>query len=165
MIQRIQTIFLLLTAILMGVTVFSPLMLLNGGEAGIIPHTGILAGMDKLLYSFFPSGIGQLFNAQYPTWGVLFFVGISALVPLINIFLYKKRKVQMKVGTLTSLLILFFYVTFYVYFNAYSTKYGLTFDGIQYGLILPVIALIFNVLAILRIKKDEKLVKSLDRIR
>ncbi|MFV0331325.1 MAG: DUF4293 domain-containing protein [Dysgonomonas sp.] len=151
MIQRIQTIFLLFTAILMGVTTFSPLMVLNGG--------------DKLLYSFFPFGIGQLFNAQYPTWGVIFFSGLSALVPLINIFLYKKRKVQMKVGTLTSLLILFFYVTLYVYFNAYTSKYGLAFEGIQYGLILPVIALIFNVLAVLRIKKDEKLVKSLDRIR
>lgn len=151
MIQRIQTIFLLLTAILMGVTVFSPLMVLEGG--------------DNLLYSYFPSGIGQLFNEQYSTWGVLFCAGISALVPLINIFLYKKRKVQMKLGTLTSLLILFFYVTLYVYYNAYVTKYGLTFEGIQYGLILPVIALVFNVLAILRIKKDEKLVKSLDRIR
>ena len=96
---------------------------------------------------------------------VVFFAGLSALLALINIFLYKKRKLQMKVGTLTSLLILFFYVTLYVYFNAYTVKYGLTFSSFQFGLILPVIALIFNVLAILRIKKDENLVKSLDRIR
>lgn len=151
MIQRIQSVFLLLTAVLMGVTVFSPLMELDGG--------------NKLLYTFFSFGIGQLFNAQYPAWGVLFFAALGVLLPLINIFLYKKRKVQMRIGTLTSLCILFFYITLYVYFNSYTAKYELSFNGIQYGIILPVIAIIFNIMAILRIKKDEKLVKSLDRIR
>ena len=37
--------------------------------------------------------------------------------------------------------------------------------NLQFGIILPVVALIFDLLAISRIKRDEKLVKSLDRIR
>ncbi|MDR1707532.1 DUF4293 family protein [Dysgonomonas sp.] len=151
MIQRIQSVYLLLAGLLMAAATFFPLL--------------ELAGEGKFTYIFSSLGIGQLFTVQYPTWGVVFFAGLSALLALINIFLYKKRKLQMKVGTLTSLLILFFYVTLYVYFNAYTVKYGLTFSSFQFGLILPVIALIFNVLAILRIKKDENLVKSLDRIR
>ncbi len=151
MIQRIQSVYLLLAGLLMAAATFFPLL--------------ELAGEGKFTYIFSSLGIGQLFTVQYPTWGIVFFAGLSALLALINIFLYKKRKLQMKVGTLTSLLILFFYVTLYVYFNAYTVKYGLTFSSFQFGLILPVIALIFNVLAILRIKKDENLVKSLDRIR
>lgn len=151
MIQRIQSVYLLLAGLLMAAATFFPLL--------------ELAGEGKFTYIFSSLGIGQLFTVQYPTWGVVFFAGLSALLALINIFLYKKRKLQMTVGTLTSLLILFFYVTLYVYFNAYTVKYGLTFSSFQFGLILPVIALIFNVLAILRIKKDENLVKSLDRIR
>jgi drug/metabolite transporter (DMT)-like permease len=135
----------------MGVTTVSPLMELTGDS--------------KLLYTFSSLGIGQLFAVQYPTWGVLFFAGLSALIAFINIFLYKKRKAQIKTGILISLLILFFYVTLYVYFQSYTAKYGLTFDKVQFGLALPIIALIFNILAIVRIKKDEKLVKSLDRIR
>ncbi|MDR0823704.1 MAG: DUF4293 domain-containing protein [Prevotella sp.] len=151
MIQRIQSVYLLLVVILMGVTTVSPLMELTGDS--------------KLLYTFSSLGIGQLFAVQYPTWGVLFFAGLSALIAFINIFLYKKRKAQIKTGILISLLILFFYVTLYVYFQSYTAKYGLTFDKVQFGLALPIIALIFNILAIVRIKKDEKLVKSLDRIR
>lgn len=151
MIQRIQSVYLLLVALLMVATVFCPLLELAGG--------------DKFIYTYSSLGIGQLFGVQYPTWGVVFFAGLSALFALVNIFLYKKRKLQMRVGTLTSLLILFFYVTFYVYFNTYTAKYGLMFSSLQFGLILPIIALIFNILAILRIKKDENLVKSLDRIR
>lgn len=151
MIQRIQSVYLLLVVLLMAAAVFCPLL--------------ELTGEGKFAYTFSSLGIGRLFTVQYPTWGVVFFAGLSALVALINIFLYKKRKVQMKVGTLTSLLILFFYVTLYVYFNAYTEKYELTFSSFQFGLILPVIALVLNVLAILRIKKDENLVKSLDRIR
>lgn len=150
MIQRIQSVYLLLVVLLMAAASFCPLLELAGGGKA---------------YTFSSLGIGQLFTVQYPTWGVVFFTVLSALVALINIFLYKKRKLQMKVGTLTSLLILFFYVTLYVYFNAYTEKYELTFSSFQFGLILPVVALIFNVLAILRIKKDENLVKSLDRIR
>lgn len=151
MIQRIQSVYLLLVALLMAATVFCPLLELAGG--------------DKFIYIYSSLGIGQLFGVQYPTWGVVFFAGLSALFALVNIFLYKKRTLQMRVGTLTSLSILFFYVTFYVYFNTYTAEYELTFSSLQFGLTLPIIALIFNVLAILRIKKDENLVKSLDRIR
>lgn len=151
MIQRIQSVYLLLVALLMGATVFCPLL--------------ELTGESKFAYTFSSLGIGQLFNVQYPAWGVVFMAGLAALSALINIFLYKKRKLQMKVATLTSLVILFFYITLFVYFNSYTAKYELVFSSLQFGLILPIIALIFNVLAILRIKKDENLVKSLDRIR
>lgn len=151
MIQRIQSVYLLLVAILMAAATFSPLL--------------ELTGEDKATYIFSSLGIGQLFAIQYPTWGVVFFAGLSALLALVNIFLYKKRKLQMRVGTLTSLLILFFYVTLYVYFSDYTTEYKLEFSSFQFGLVLPIVALILNVLAILRIKKDENLVKSLDRIR
>lgn len=151
MIQRIQSVYLLLVAVLMAAASFCPLL--------------ELTGEDKSVYIFSSLGIGQLFTVQYPTWGVVFFAGLSALLALVNIFLYKKRKLQMRIGTLTSLLILFFYVTLYVYFSDYTAEYKLEFSSFQFGLVLPIIALILNVLAILRIKKDENLVKSLDRIR
>ncbi|MDR1883678.1 MAG: DUF4293 domain-containing protein [Prevotella sp.] len=151
MIQRIQSIFLLLAGALMGVTVFSPLLTLSDS-------TGLLT-------DFYSLGTGKLFDVQYPAWGVVFIAVLGALAALINIFLYKNRNLQIKAGILTSLLILFFYVTVYVYFGSYTGKYNLSFTGIRYGMALPFIALIFNVLAVLRIKKDEKLVKSLDRIR
>ncbi|MFT3994706.1 MAG: DUF4293 domain-containing protein [Dysgonomonas sp.] len=152
MIQRIQTIFFLLVSILMAVTVFSPL--------------GEYVNNENISLLFFSSGVGgTIFHAEYPTWGIIVLAIVCAILPLVNIFLYKNRKIQMKLGRFTSLLILFLYVTISVYSNSIISGNDLKFIGIQYGIVLPLIALILNILAILRVKKDEELVRSTERIR
>lgn len=152
MIQRIQSVFLLLVAVLMGIAIVSPLMeFSDGGESA---------------YTFISLGIGPLFSVKYSTtWGVFVFATLSALSAFVNIFLYKKRKMQTLVGYSTILFILLFYLAVYFYFNSYTTENALIFSSFGYGVILPIIALVFNLLAILRIKKDDNLVKSLNRIR
>lgn len=149
MIQRIQTLFLLLVVVLMGVTAFCPLV-------------EIVNGTPELSIAFSSYGIG----ADFPTWGVLTLAVASALLAFVNIFLYKKRKLQVNIGYLTVILIVVYYVTALVYMNAFLGKIDSAYTlNLQFGIILPVAALIFDLLAISRIKKDEKLVKSLDRIR
>lgn len=151
MLQRIQTVYLLLVALLMAVTVFSPLLVLTNAESSVFDmcSKGIFEG-DKLLKA---------------TWGVLTMAGLSALVAFIDIFLFKKRKLQVRVAMFTTFLILFFYVTLFVYYYAYSNGLALSVEGVNYGVVLPFVALILNLLAILKIKADDKLVKSLNRIR
>lgn len=152
MIQRIQSVFLLLVCVLMTITIFSPLLLITNSEYVLnLNCFGVLSLKNP--------------DIAYFTWGIVSIAGLGALVAFINIFLFKKRKLQMKIGTVTSLLIILFYITVYVYFSSFASKYEYTYLNIQYGIILPIIALIFNILAILNIKKDEKLVRSLDRIR
>ncbi|WP_029901857.1 DUF4293 domain-containing protein [Prevotella sp. 10(H)] len=150
MIQRIQSVFLLLTSLLMGATVFCPLMEFRDDSREIV----------QIFYS---TGIGS----DFPTWGVLTFAVVSALLALVNIFLYKKRKVQINIGYVTALFIILYYATSFVYVNAFmgKTDFTVSVANVQYGIVLPLIALIFDFLAISKIKKDEKLVKSLDRIR
>lgn len=152
MIQRIQTVFLLLTAILMGAAILCPLFeIVDGG---------------KLALTFHSFGIGKIFNAEYPTWGILTFAALATILPLINIFLYKNRKLQVNMALLTALLIVLYYVTALVYLNTYLSKISSDYTlNIQFGIILPVIALVLDLLAVSRIKKDDKLVRSLDRIR
>ncbi|MFV0470109.1 MAG: DUF4293 domain-containing protein, partial [Dysgonomonas sp.] len=151
MIQRIQSVYLLLVAVLMSVTVFSPLMVFSD-SSGIV---------------FLSEVAGITFKAvnQYPTWGVLIFAVLAAIFPFINIFLYKKRKLQIKLCNITTLLIVLFYITLGVYTFVAKGKLDFEFTSIQYGVILPLVALIFNFLAQRKIKADEKLVRSLDRIR
>lgn len=150
MIQRIQSVYLLLVCILMVVTAFSPLLVLTI-KGGVL--------------DFFTCGIYNSLKLQTPSWGLFAVAGLSALLPLVNIFLYKKRQLQIRIGVFTSLLILLFYVTLAIYYYLFSIDYSFVFSGVQYGIILPLFALIFNMLAMLRIKRDEKLVRSLDRIR
>lgn len=151
MIQRIQSLYLLLVAVLMAVTFFSPLLGLKSADLSTL-----------VMYSEGIFSAGKLIK---PTWGVISIAGMSALVAFINIFLFKKRKLQIKVGFITSFLIVFFYITLFTYFYVYTNQNGLELNSAYYGVILPVIALILNFLAIRKIKSDEKLVRSLDRIR
>lgn len=151
MIQRIQSIYLLLVAILMGLVAFSPIFTI-GTQTESIP--------------FFSFGIGEFSDIEFHTWGIFSFAIMSSLLSLITIFFYKKRKTQIKLGYVTALLIIVYYITTMVYLNAYLNKVdNSNITNIQFGIILPVAALLFDFLAIYKIKKDEKLVKSLDRIR
>lgn len=151
MIQRIQSIYLLLVSVLMCVTVTSPLMSFvdNAGNVLLLKGLGFFLDTQKI----------------YPTWGIISVGLLVALFALIEIFSYKNRKKQMRLSAINMLLILFFYATLAVYAYFGQKSLGITISKVEYGLILPLIALIFNLLAFIRIKKDEKLVRSLDRIR
>lgn len=151
MIQRIQSVFLLLVSVVMVIAFLSPFLEIRMPDSTSI--TVYVQGMIKG---------GNIIN---PTWGVIVIACISALLPLINIFLYKKRKVQIRIGYLTSFFLIFFYVTLVTYLYFFINKNGAEIASVNYGIFLPIISLIFNILAISKIKKDEKLVKSLDRIR
>ncbi|MBF0762537.1 DUF4293 domain-containing protein [Dysgonomonas mossii] len=153
MIQRIQSIFLLLTTILMGATF-------------VIPSLEITSEGLKFSSILFNS-LGIFDNSiSYHAWGAAIFCALSAIVAFLNIFLYNKRKLQIKLGLFTALLIAIYYVTAAFYVSAFLDKITPGYSlNIQLGIIFPVLALIFDLLAVSRIKKDEKLVKSLDRIR
>lgn len=150
MIQRIQTIYLLLVCLLMAMTVISPLFEMKDIEN---------------ILSFEACGIYFGEKSLYPTWGVWSFATLSSVIAFITIFCFKKRPLQLKLINLNTLVIILFYVVLASYFYFAQNKLGVSFFAIKYGIILPLIALIFNFLAMGKVKADEKLVRSLDRIR
>ncbi|GAB6012392.1 DUF4293 domain-containing protein [Viscerimonas tarda] len=152
MMQRIQSVYLLLVVVLMGLTLSFPL-------ATFIDKAGNL---------FELASWGILSECQisaYPIRGIIPIGLIVALIALVEIFCYKKRKLQIKLSHINTCLIILFYITVAVYACSGQQKLELTFPRIEFSLALPIIALIFNVLALINIKKDEKLIRSLDRIR
>ena len=94
------------------------------------------------------------------SWTVSLDAGIVAVLSLITIFIYKKRKLQIKISYTMILLLVLAYVLYFI-LNLKS----LSFSGIQYTFVFPLISVIFIYLAIKGIKKDEKLIRSLDRLR
>lgn len=150
MIQRIQSLYLLIAAILLVATMLCPLAVLQIGDT-ILQYK--VCG--------FYNGEHVLFN----TWGLLTFVSLSALLSIITIFLFKKRKLQVALCNINIAVIVVTYITYGVYLNAGLNNLAATFLRIDYGIALPFVAIILLVLAITRIKKDERLVRSLDRIR
>jgi hypothetical protein len=144
MIQRIQSIYLLIATLLSGGLIF----LLN-------------LWVTKQGIKFFALDSLSSDNLVLASVFVLF-IG-SAVLTLITIFQFKKRQLQFVLGRLT-ILINFILVGILVYFaQNLSGEIKISEKGI--GLLIPIFTIVFVALANKAIKKDEELVKSVDRLR
>ncbi|MEX0314706.1 MAG: DUF4293 domain-containing protein [Allomuricauda sp.] len=136
MIQRIQTFYLVIVALVSGVLPF--------------------------VLSLWIDGEGVAIFAKSKLWISVAFYGSAALA-LISIFLYKNRQNQFVVNRLNMILNLFL-LGFFVYRSlSLSGENAISEKGI--GMLIPVFSIVFLVLANRAIKKDEDLVKSVDRLR
>ena len=154
MIQRIQTIWLLISAI----------------SSGFLIKGGIVNFIDKTWQKYFTgfSGIYKLTESgqEIVTSSVPLAVLIILipLLSLISILFFKSRRIQ-KVLTLilvTLSLCLIILVTYYSYILMKSYDTELVF-GIK--MVVPLIILIAVILAYRGISSDDSLVKSYDRLR
>jgi magnesium-transporting ATPase (P-type) len=137
MLQRIQTVYLIFTFIAVGIMpFFIPLWSINNGTL-----------------NFFMN------NVFYP---ILF--GLSAILVLLSIFSYKKRQNQFVLGRLN---IIFNLILLGLFLYHRLNLSGGTTTVSEKGIwaFLPLMAIVFLALANKSIKKDEDLVKSVDRIR
>jgi hypothetical protein len=93
----------------------------------------------------------------------LLLFGVSGLLSLLTIFLYKNRKLQMRLNGLNiSLNILLIGYLAYVLSNLPG---GFANSEKGVGLFVPFVSIVLLVIANRFISKDEKLVKSIDRFR
>ncbi|MDL2243374.1 DUF4293 domain-containing protein [Bacteroidales bacterium OttesenSCG-928-J19] len=133
MIQRIQSVYLLLVAGLMICMIFIPVVKLEVGEE-------VISWTQRTMY------------------------GLTALVSLCTIFLYKNRKLQVNLGFGILLLLLLSYLT--LFFDFWMPHKGEASNMVfQVSIAFPAFAAVLDILAIRAIKKDEKLVRSMDRLR
>lgn len=153
MLQRIQTVYLLLIVALTIATLFFPLAVLQAGND---------------LFSFDASGVSTLMGEPeliYPTWGLFALVTVIAIVALVTIFLFKRRILQIRLCVFNALLMIGFYGFFaYLAYNFTSSFAEMSLQ-VKFGLAFPLINLILDYLAIRNIGADEALVRSLDRLR
>ncbi len=137
MIQRIQTIYLFLTFVVTGVLLF------------FIP---LWTMSDSKEYFFMQSQVYTIL------------LGLSTTLTLLSIVSYKKRQNQFVMGRLNIILNLILLGLFvYRSLNLSGETPAVSEKGI--GMFLPVVAIVLLVLANKAIKKDEDLVKSVDRLR
>jgi membrane protease YdiL (CAAX protease family) len=136
MIQRIQTFYLLLVASLAGVAPFFVNLWIDSDDIEVYAED------NKSI--------------------VLVFLTI-AIIAIMSIFTFKKRKKQFVLNRLNMILNLFL-LGFFVYRSLnLSGETAVSEKGI--GMLIPVFSIVFLVLANRAIKKDEDLVKSVDRLR
>jgi hypothetical protein len=155
MIQRIQTVYLLAIVVLSGFVIFSPL-------------ADLANKVDNLIYLVDFKGISLL----QPTgniivsriWGLTSVSCVIPILALITIFSYKNRLKQIRLSVIN----MFFMISFYIIMLLYlwpACQQLHTDWHLRLVSIFPLVNLILSYLAIGSIGKDEKLVKSLDRLR
>ena len=153
MLQRIQTIYLLISLLLMALMFF-------------FPYAEILSG-EGSLYTFEFDGLHYIESAKVyiQTVPSIILLSVILAINLVVIFLFKKRITQMRVAFINLILMLGFLGLVYFYVNNFTTD--LKAEAVSYKLYdaLPLLAAIFNYLAIRAIGRDEALVRSIDRIR
>lgn len=160
MIQRIQTIFLLIVGLAMLMFLFAPIWQKVDSSSGA---SYTLTAFSLEMVSDPAEGIKDEFS-PYVVPGILGFLAVC--ISFTAIGMYKKRMRQIMLSTLNSIVI-----GTALGLSAYwaTQAEGEFLPGIQgnysYGLFLPAIALVFNSLAVRFIRKDERLVRSMDRLR
>lgn len=157
MIQRIQSVYLLLVVVSLAAMFFFPLASFIGGEK------------DQLVL-FIYQLVSEVPDSQpdvpsYFIYPNLALVSLSIVISFVSIFLFKNRKRQMILVRLVLLLILGLIGAFFFYYAVTLEEISGIAANYEIGSYMPLIAFVFLVLAYRGIMNDEKLIRSADRLR
>lgn len=160
MIQRIQTLYLLLVVAL-GITLcFVPVVQFVTPEGAEVVRAWELTalGMTETTVTELPAI--QLNGL----WGLLLASALIPVLALVDIFLYNKRLLQARLNIFTIMLCLGYYGVLAIYI--YLAKMVIDVDVYVMGwACLPLVCLVLTVMATRRILKDEAMVRAADRLR
>ena len=99
MIQRIQSVYLLLVTILLVVAICMPVGQFIGAD-GVTAHV------------FKPLGVALADGGFQSTWGLFGILLLSALVAFCTIFLFRNRMLQIRMTIFSSILLIGYYIAF-----------------------------------------------------
>jgi len=157
MIQRIQSVYLLLASLVLSVTFFFPIAEFIGEKDSLILY------VFKVV-SLVPDS-ANVYDLMFimPLLGI---VSGTILFSFITIFMFKNRHGQLKIIRFMMLLIaIMIGLTFLYYYDILESASGAIPNFVQIGAFAPLISLIFLFLAYKGVLKDEKLIRSADRLR
>lgn len=166
MIQRIQTVYLALVLILSFVGLISTIGEWTVADATVASFSNFAFGAD---------GAFKSLDATSGPWclGVLLIMVI--FLSGMSIMLFRKRMRQLRLTIISTILLVGYVATYAVFAYYYQLNLEQLVPAnetmlmpvfhIKFIGMFPVLSIILNCLAIIGIRKDEALVRSLDRIR
>lgn len=151
MIQRIQTLYLLMVVASLVTAIFMPWGSFFTSEA---------------VYSYeafaVKTAVGQAESISFWALGVI--LAVCALSAFVAIFFFKKRLTQVRFCIFNLIALIGFYIVFLIALFVTKAQLDATF-GLNFGFALPLVGLIFDFLAMNAILNDEKKVRAYQRIR
>lgn len=148
MIQRIQSVYMLVAAILGAICLCLP-----------IGHLTYAGGLGTLTNLKLELTTGEATASPWALFAILLF---ATALNFITIFAYRNRTWQMRTLVVSILFLIGYYAffAFYVWVTANSLSFRPALVGS-----FPLIMIVLDYMAFRRVLKDEMLVRSLDRLR
>lgn len=156
MIQRIQSIYLLVATFLLGSIFFHPVAEILGadGKLFIVNFNGLYENNENVLTIH-----------SSPTIPLIILLVIMVIISFLSIFFYKKRILQMRMNSFNIILMIGYLGLVYYYIHQVFQRQLEGVVSYEITAIFPFVAAILTYLAIRAIGKDEVLIRSMDRIR
>ena len=153
MLQRIQTLYLLIASVSMLLASLLPLVRFTMLNGDIVTFEAMGVYLNGILID--------------STWALMVIGAITSILALLTTFLYKGRLLQIRLSILNALMMIGFYLfAGFLFFRIMtSSQLGGADFSIGFAAFLPFVAIVMSVLAIRRIYADEALVRSLSRLR
>ena len=149
MIQRIQSVYLLVVTILMIICMCNPV-------GSIIASTNEISEFGNLCITL-PDG-----TKDYAPWALFAILMVVAILSFVTIFLFKKRMLQIRLTIFSNIMLIGYYLALVAL--ALMLAEGTSFTP-SWTICLPFVAIVLNWLAIRGIGADEALAKAYDRLR
>lgn len=150
MIQRVQTIYLLLVVALGVALIWLP----------VVQFVTPADAAELQIWELSALGGAPLQGL----WGLLVTTALIPLLALIDIFLFKKRLLQARLNIFSIMLCLGYYGVLAIYIWLAKMSMGVEWHILPFAS-FPLVCLVLTMMATRRILKDEALVRAADRIR
>ena len=142
MIQRKQSLWLFLVALL---------------NAGVFYFS---------VYKYEIPGVGEKLIRVADNYPLLIIAVVITLLPLVTIFMFRNRKQQMRMIAYNLVAESAFITAALAMVSKLDKQTPPPVNGSYWiGAVLPIVAIVFLIMAMIGVRKDDKLVKSVDRLR
>lgn len=161
MIQRIQTIYLLIVAILGIALIWLPVLIFVTPEGAA----------ELRIWELGATGLTEVTDSELPpvvlhgVWGLTLTTVLIPVLALIDIFLYHKRLLQARLNIFQVMLCLGYYGVLAIYVWLMKMNVEDVVWSLDFWAAIPLICMILTLMATRRILKDEALVRAADRLR
>jgi hypothetical protein len=156
MIQRVQSIYLLLVTILMSFLLMRPYaeITLTQGQA-LIFHS-------LTIERYTPPDTFEKYRTTLPLFLMII---ITGAVSFANIFLFNRRIVQIRLCFVSFILLAVILIIMFIYYSSARGALDYTLHVFRLAAVFPILAIVMTFLAYRAINHDELLVSSYKRIR
>ncbi len=159
MIQRLQSVCLFASGIIILLLFVFPIAAYYG-DLHVIQFS--LLGIKSLAPSV--PGEEAIFHPLI-TMPLIVFVGLISILSISIIFLFRNRKRQLRLIKISILLTIILIVGIFIIYSRIITSQLTVGETFNAGAFFPLISLLLLVLAYRGVKRDDKLVRSADRLR